>query len=47
MTWIVLDIAALALLVLFVIIGRHRGFLAMALLLVGTLASLWAAQQFA
>ena len=47
MNWIILDAAALVVLILFVILGRRRGFVAMALLLLGTLASLWAAQHFA
>ena len=47
MNWIILDVAALSLLILFIIIGRRRGFVAMLLLLIGTLAALWTAQHFA
>ena len=47
MNWIILDVAALVVLILFVIFGRRRGFVAMALLLLGTLAALWTAQHFA
>ena len=47
MTWIVLDVLALLVLLLFLFLGRRRGFVAMALLLIGALASLWAAQQLA
>lgn len=47
MTWIILDAAALAVLVLFVAVGRRRGFLAMALLLIGTLAAFMVARQYA
>lgn len=47
MNWIILDAAALVVLILFVIFGRRRGFVAMALLLLGTLAALWIAQHFA
>lgn len=47
MNWIILDTAALVVLILFFTFGRRRGFVAMALLLVGTLAALWAAQHFA
>jgi len=47
MTWIILDAAALAVLLLFIIFGRRKGFVAMALLLIGTLAALWTAHHFA
>ena len=47
MNWIILDAAALVVLILFIIFGRRRGFIAMALLLVGTLTALWTAQHFA
>jgi len=47
MNWMILDAIALAVLILFFVIGRHRGFVAMALLLVGTLTALWAAHHFA
>lgn len=47
MTWIILDALALLVLLLFFFLGRRRGFVAMALLLVGALVSLWAAQQLA
>ena len=47
MNWIILDTAALSLLILFLIFGRRRGFVATALLLIGTLAALWTAQHFA
>lgn len=47
MTWLIFDGIALAVLVLCVFVGRRRGFVAMALLLVGTLVSLLVAQHFA
>ncbi|MBR5559641.1 MAG: CvpA family protein [Oscillospiraceae bacterium] len=47
MNWMILDAIALAVLILFFVIGRHRGLIAMALLLVGTLTAFWAAHQFA
>ncbi len=47
MTWMILDVIAIGVLILFYIFGRRRGFIAMALLLIGTLAALWTAQHFA
>lgn len=47
MTWIILDIAAALVLIFFIIGGHRRGFIAMALMLVGTLISFWAAQTIA
>ena len=47
MTWIILDIAAILVLILFIFLGRHRGFIAMTLMLIGTLISFWAAQALA